>query len=230
MPDQVEYYNHFAELYKNDILSCPQPDLWTTDYKARGRVYKEMCERIKQQTLLIEQFFSDKFPVLDTGCGFGRQAIILAKKGFDVTAFDNSAGFIEIAKELFSRHNLTVRLLTGKIEDLPLKQFLQFILFDMLEHIEPSVRRNFLKKIYSLSLPGAILIVSLPHVKKRFTSQLNNSLRRRITQHFSYFLTREEHPYPIPTPKNVNKLIKNFFTISKFEETADTDYYVLTKR
>jgi 2-polyprenyl-3-methyl-5-hydroxy-6-metoxy-1,4-benzoquinol methylase len=229
MPDQVEYYNHFAELYKEDILACPQPELWTTDYREKGRVYKEMCERIKQQGSLIDRFFSDKFPVLDGGCGFGRQAIMLAKKGFAVTGFDNSEGFIEIAKELFERHNLTDRFLTGKIEDLQLNQFSQLILFDMLEHIKPSTRQIFFKKIYSLSLPGAKLIVSLPHVKKRFTSQLNNSVRRRITQHFSYFLKREEHPYPIPTQKNMNKLIKGFFAILKFEETADTNYYVLIK-
>jgi len=229
MPDQVEYYNHFAELYKEDILTCPQPEFWTTDYKEKGKVYKEICQRVNYQASLIGHFFSGGLPVLDAGCGFGRQAIILAKKGFYVTGFDTSAAFIDIAMELFKQHNLTGRFLTGKIEDLQLNQFPQLILFDVLEHIKPSARKLFFKKIHSLSLPGAILIVSLPHVKKRFTSQVNNSLRRRLTQYLPYFFGKEEHPYPIPTQKNMDKLVKDFYTVLKFEETADTDYYVLRK-
>jgi predicted SAM-dependent methyltransferase len=99
----------------------------------------------------------------------------------------------------------------------------------VLEHIKPPARKLFLKKIHSLSLPGAILVISVPHVKKRFTSQINNSLRKRLTQYFSYFFGKEEHPYPIPTQKNMVKLVKDFYTVLKFEKTADTDYYVLRK-
>lgn len=229
MPDQVEYYNHFGELYKADILNCPQPELWTTDYKQGGRIYEEMLARIKKQSALIEEFFSRQFPVLDAGCGFGRQSIILAKRGFPVVGFDSSEVFIEIAEEIFKQHHLKGRFFTGKIDALSLDPFFQSVLFDVLEHIRPPVRKSFLRKLHSLLRSEAILIISLPHLKKRLTSKANNSLRKAITQHFGYFLSREEHPYPIPTSKEMYNLINGLFKVLRFEETAATDYYVLRR-
>ena len=79
MPGQVNYYNRFGKKYEQDILNCPEPELWTTDYHEQGRVYREMKERIKQQQELILDHFDKKFPVIDIGCGFGRQAVLLAK-------------------------------------------------------------------------------------------------------------------------------------------------------
>lgn len=229
MPDQVEYYNRFGELYREDILACPEPEFWTTDYKSRGRVYTEMVQRVREQTALIEEFFINTVPVLDIGCGFGRQAILLAKKGFSVTGFDTSKVFIEIATEVFKRNNLRGKFSNSGLDDLPLRQFSQIILFDVVEHIKPSARTAFLNKVNSLSLPEAAVIVSLPHLKKKLTSRLNNSLRKRVTQHFSYFMSREEHPYPIPTSEDLKKLLDRLFTIVNFRQSPFTDYYVLRK-
>jgi 2-polyprenyl-3-methyl-5-hydroxy-6-metoxy-1,4-benzoquinol methylase len=229
MPDQVEYYNRFGELHREDILTCPEPEFWTTDYGTRGRVYTEMVQRVREQTTLLEEIFIKTVPVLDIGCGFGRQAIVLAKRRFSVIGFDTSKIFIEIATELFKRNHLPGEFLNSSLDDLPLSKFSQTILFDVIEHIKPSARVAFLNKVHSLLLPGAVVIVSLPHLKKRLTSRLNNSLRRRVTQHFSYFMSREEHPYPIPTSEHLKKLIDGLFTIVKFRQTSFTDYYVLRK-
>jgi 2-polyprenyl-3-methyl-5-hydroxy-6-metoxy-1,4-benzoquinol methylase len=229
MPDQVEYYNRFGELYREDILACPEPEFWTTDYKTRGRVYTEMVQRVEEQIVLIEEFFINTVPLLDIGCGFGRQAILLAKRGFNVTGFDTSKIFIDIATELFERNHLPGKFSNSSVDDLPPGKFSQIILFDVVEHLTPPARGTFLNKVHSLSLAGALVIVSLPHLKERLTSRLNNSLRKRITQHFSYFLSREEHPYPIPTSEHLKKLINGLFTIVKFKQTSFTDYYVLRK-
>ena len=229
MPNQVEYYNRFGELFREDILTCPEPEFWTTDYHSRGRVYVEMVQRVKEQAALVEEFFINTTPLLDIGCGFGRQAILLAKKGFNVTGCDTSKIFIDIATELFERNHLQGKFSNNSLDDLHLGKFSQIILFDVIEHINPSARCTFLNKVYSLSLPNALVIASLPHLKKRLTSRLNNSLRRRVTQHFSYFMSREEHPYPIPTNEDVEKLINGLFSIVKFRQTSFTDYYVLRK-
>ena len=229
MSDQVKYYNRFGELHKEEILRCPEPELWTTDYKTTGRVYTEMVQRVREQTDLIEEFFNNRVPVLDIGCGFGRQAIVLAKRGFSVVGFDTSKTFIEIATELFKTHNLPGKFSNSDIENVSPDKFSQIILFDVVEHIKPSLRTSFFKKIYSLSRPGTVAIVSVPHLKKRFTSRVNNHLRKRVTQHFSYFMSKEEHPYPMPTGQHIKKLIRGLFTILKFKETSFTDYYVLRK-
>jgi len=229
MPDQVKYYNRFGELYREDILTCPEPEFWTTDYKTRGRVYTEMVQRVREQTDLFHEFLTNTIPVLDVGCGFGRQAIVLARKGFNVIGFDTSQIFIEIAAELFKRNHLPGKFSNNSLEDPPLGKFSQIILLDVIEHIKPSARSTFLNKVHSLSATGATVIVSLPHLRKKLASRLNNILRKPVTQHFSYFMAREEHPYPIPTRKHLNKLIEGLFTIIKFKETSFTDYYVLGK-
>jgi SAM-dependent methyltransferase len=101
MFSQERYYNRFGAFHRQSILSCPEPEYWTTDYAEQGRVYREMKERIKMQQQLADDCFSIQFPVLDVGCGFGRQAVMLAKKGYEVVGCDTSEVFISIAKELF---------------------------------------------------------------------------------------------------------------------------------
>jgi len=99
-------------------------------------------------------------------------------------------------------------------------------LLDVAEHIKPSKRKLFFKKIADLSNSGSVLIVSLPHVKNRPTSIINNRIRRSITQHLPYFLKREEHPYPIPKKWDILNMTVRNFSLLKFIESADTDYYV----
>jgi len=230
MSSQVNYYNEFGEKYRSDIVSCPEPHYWTTDYGKKGRIYQELKERVKTQAELIVRFFKKSDELLDIGCGFGRQAYLLASKGFHVVGTDTSPVFIEIANQLFKKHNfngdfLCVDILNHSVD----KKFFQVLLLDVFEHIPPSRRKEFLSKIDALMLPKAVLIMSLPHVKKRLTSQLNNKFRRGLTQYFNFFKNREEHPYPIPQKQDILKMIKNHFIIIHFQKTAETDYYVLEK-
>jgi 2-polyprenyl-3-methyl-5-hydroxy-6-metoxy-1,4-benzoquinol methylase len=230
MSNQVNYYNYFGELYAESILSCPEPELWTTDYKEKGRIFKEIKERIEQQQQLILTYFDKNIPVLDIGCGFGRQAVLLAKNGFSFTGIDTSDVFIRIAQKLFEYHNykgsfICADPVTEKVQG----KYKQLLLLDVLEHIMPVQRSLLIKNIYEMAEPGAVLIISLPHVKSRLTSQLNNKIRRRITQYFSYFLNKEEHPYPVPQKKDIYRLIAGSFTLDKFIESDETDYYVLQR-
>lgn len=230
MPGQVNYYNHFGELYEDSILSCPEPELWTTDYKEKGRIYKEIKQRIEQQQQLILTYFDKNIPVLDIGCGFGRQAVLLAKNGFDVTGIDTSDVFIRIAQKLFEHHNYKGSFFcTDPVSEVIHGKYKQLLLLDVLEHIRPVKRSLLIKNIYEMAEPGAVLIISLPHVKSRLTSQLNNNVRRRITQHFPYFLNKEEHPYPVPQKRDIYRLITGSFTLNKFIESEETDYYVLQR-
>lgn len=230
MSGQINYYNHFGKLNEESILSCPEPELWTTDYHEKGRIYREIKERIAQQEQLILTYFNKNIPVLDIGCGFGRQAVVLAKSGFNMTGIDTSDVFIKIAQKLFERYNYKGDFFCADpVREVIPGKYKQLLLLDVLEHINPDQRDLLIKRVYEMSEPGAVLIISLPHVKKRLTSQLNNRVRKRITQHFSYFLNKEEHPYPVPLKKDIVKLISSFFKLNKFVESDETDYYVLQR-
>jgi 2-polyprenyl-3-methyl-5-hydroxy-6-metoxy-1,4-benzoquinol methylase len=229
MPGQVSYYNQFGNLYKESILACPEPHLWTTDYNEQGRVYHEMKERIAQQQQLIEKYFDKAEPVLDIGCGFGRQAYWLALNGYKVSGTDTSDVFIDIANSLFEKNKLKGAFIcTDILRDNKLTgSYRQILLFDVLEHIPPNKRRQFFERLHSLSGDAATLIISLPHVKKRLSSWVNNTMRRAITQHLPYFLNKEEHPYPIPNKNRIAALSKGLFNVHMFQSTPATDYYIL---
>lgn len=229
MPAQVSYYNKFGHTFRQSILDCPEPECWTTDYAEQGRVYREMKARVEQQRLLVEASFSVQWPVLDFGCGFGRQAFMLAKRGFEVTGCDTSDVFISIAKELFEKYQLKGEFIAGNGDKLTGRHFNQALLFDVIEHIPPPQRKKLVLQLASLIIPGGILLLSLPPVKKRLTSQLNNSIRRRITGLFSYFRNKEEHPYYIPLQKDILRLFGKQFSLDSFTATEATDYYVFRR-
>jgi 2-polyprenyl-3-methyl-5-hydroxy-6-metoxy-1,4-benzoquinol methylase len=232
MPDQVNYYNDFGKLFEDSIMNCPDPEFWTTDYTEKGRVYQEMKLRVSHQLDFIGNHFTKGYKVLDLGCGFGRQAIALARAGFDITGIDTSDTFIEIAKKLFGKHGLAGTFYCVDIlkKQLPFQEkFSQIILFDVLEHIAPWKRRVFIKTLHEMSLPSSQVLISLPGIKQRFTSKLNNRVRRNVTQHLPWFFKKEEHPYVIPEKKDLARLSNSLFRITEFVETDNTGFYALQK-
>src|SRR5690349_13999996 len=109
MSGQISYYNKFADKYRSSILDCPEPEYWTTDYDEKGKVYREIKERVDLQKEWVLKYFKKNKPVLDIGCGFARQAYWMAKSGFNVEGIDTSESFISLAKELFQKKGLTAK-------------------------------------------------------------------------------------------------------------------------
>jgi 2-polyprenyl-3-methyl-5-hydroxy-6-metoxy-1,4-benzoquinol methylase len=230
MSDQVPYYNRFGEIHAQSILDCPEPEYWTTDYSERGSVYREMKERVDRQQELIRTWFDKSHPVLDIGCGFGRQAVWMAREGFRVRGTDTSAVFISIAEKLFTRFGLKGEFFcTDILKDKNHGHYKQVLLLDVLEHIPPAYREKMLERVSEKMVTGGILILSLPHTRKRFSSRVNNEIRKRITGQLRYFLAREEHPYTIPGKKKILKLTRTFFELVSFQETTLSDYYILRR-
>lgn len=224
MAAQDLYYNQFGEQHRQAILSAAEPHLWTTDCQQNGAVYKEMKKRVANQETFVDKYFDKNFPVLDIGCGFGRQAFLLAKKGFVVFGIDTSAAFVNIANELFLQHHFEGTFVcTDLMKSSLQKRFRNVLLFDVLEHIIPFKRRKFVKKIYEATESGGMVIVSLPH------ERTDNNWKKRIKQFIPYYTNKEEHPFLIPQKKDVERIVKNLFTVEDNLVTNETDYYVLKR-
>lgn len=58
-------------------------------------------------------------PVLDYGCGHGMAAVVLARRGANVTAFDLSHGYLSEARRRAEANNVGIRFLQADAERLP---------------------------------------------------------------------------------------------------------------
>jgi len=61
--------------------------------------------------------------ILDCGCGTGTHAILLAKKGYVISAFDYSKHMIDIAKEKASKNNVKITFYRGDIRKFNLGKY-----------------------------------------------------------------------------------------------------------
>ena len=57
--------------------------------------------------------------ILDLACGFGRHSVVLAQKGFKVTGYDLSEGFLKKAQEYADALKVHVDLKQGDMRDIP---------------------------------------------------------------------------------------------------------------
>lgn len=225
MPGQETYYNQFGQRYKAAIIGSDEPHLWTTDAHRNGNVYQEMKKRVGHQERFIDDYFDKELPVLDIGCGFGRQACLVASKGFRVYGIDTSQAFVDIAKDLFAKHRYQgVFACTDLMKTTPGTAYKNVLLFDVLEHIIPYRRRTFVRRMAAVTEPGGTVIMSLPH------DTAGTTWKKRIKQYFSHYTNKEEHPYAIPQKADVERIVRNLFTVADHLITPETDYYVLKKQ
>lgn len=230
MGDQVKYYNEFGNLQKTSILNCPEPEIWTTDYLEQGPVYMEMKDRIARQQELIGKHFSKELAVLDIGCGYGRQASWLARSGYEVLGIDTSNVFIAIARQLFNQNGWKGDFVCANPFEFEAREkYRQVILFDVLEHFPQTRRTALFSRICDLMNTTGVLIVSVPVVRNRLSSHINNSIVKRIMGRFEFYRKKEEHPYPIPSQKEILRMTKGEFRLLEYVQDTKTTYYVFRK-
>ncbi|GEM_PF-496857 len=129
----------YDEYYQTEnLFGAPYPELisFLSNYPTRGKL-------------------------LDVGCGQGRDAIPIARLGFDVTGIDNSKVGIEQMKQLSYRENLNVLGIVGDIYAYNVFKDFDFILLDSMFHFLKKDRKketSFIKKIIRDSKIGAIII------------------------------------------------------------------------
>lgn len=61
--------------------------------------------------------------ILDLACGFGRQTIPMAKKGYEMTGLDYTSKFIELAKKKAEEKNLKIDFVIGDMRKIPFENY-----------------------------------------------------------------------------------------------------------
>lgn len=205
MNDQIDYYDAFASSFADSILNCSDPAVWTTDMPQQGPTFQSMSRRVNMQAKLMDEYFHPGEEVLDLGCGFGRQSLVVARRGFPVLGIDSSPGFVGLAERLFAKEGLMGSFRAASILDdniAPRRR--NILLLDVLEHLPPALRQDFVTRMRVFGTRGARCIVSLPW-----------SVRWRILRHNLYArlgkIRDKEHPFVLPSPRAVRGLFKQGF-------------------
>ena len=205
MSDQVDYYDEFARRYADSILQAPDPAVWTSDMAQQGPTWQSMTRRVAMQTKLMEEYFHPGEEVLDLGCGFGRQSLVVARRGFPVLGIDSSPGFIGLAGRLFAKEGLKGSFRAASIlNDTISPRRRNVLLLDVLEHLPPADRQAFVNRLRVFGTTGARCIVSLPWAKG--WRAVRENLRRRFGRSQD-----KEHPFVLPSPRAVRGLFREGF-------------------
>lgn len=230
--DQVKHYNEFAVQFRQAIISSDHPDTWTSDPDPNSPMNVEMRERSAIQEQLILKYFTKAYSVLDMGCGYGRQTFMMARKGYQVTGMDNSDVFIDIAREIFRKHQYPGEFICDSIFTYrPIQTFRQLALFDVIEHFRSADRHAFFQNLSEhFCAPGAVLIVSFPYMNQRSPKDLLTNLNKFFISHFQSLAARKEHPYPIPYFSTFQKIYEPWFDLIEYQHNAHTAFFVLQKR
>ena len=109
-----------------------------------------------------------KKTLLIPGCGYGYDAIAAAKSGFAVTANDFSKSAVKFASQLAEQENLKINFNTQDFFEF--ESEIKFdIIYDYVMYcaINPSRRREYIKKVASLLNYGGLFFILLFPIEKR---------------------------------------------------------------
>ena len=106
--------------------------------------------------------------VLDIGCGEGRNAVFLARNGYDVTAFDTSVTGLEKTRILAEKASVNIKTFNADIKEFRLKENFDIIFSTgVLHYIPEELRREIFENYKEFTNPGGLNVFSV-FVKKPF--------------------------------------------------------------
>lgn len=232
MEEQRDHYRQFAQQYRDKILNSPDPSFWATDMASQGPNFLELQERISHQIEMVEKYFDPGKPVLDLGCGFGRQTIKLAEKGFKPVGVDFSEELIAIAHSWCQSKQLSVEFICQPITTFkPNPKHSQILLLDVWEHLPPRQKPAFLDHLIThVCEKNARLLVTFPHLnafswRYRCLNAVKNLIGTKLASRFD-----AEHPYRIPSVKKFSTQIKPIFETISQHPHGRTQFWILELR
>jgi SAM-dependent methyltransferase len=160
--DAYEFPYHY--ICTMDPFSCVRADTWGVQYMAFAN---HLIERLQKMRFLS---------IADIGCGDGRLLSEISKriKGVQVTGIDYSNRAIALANAL----NPGLEFISRDISELANegRRYDIVTLIEVLEHVPPESRKEFVTSLSKLVNPEGLIIISVPH--------LNRPPDERHYQHF----------------------------------------------
>jgi SAM-dependent methyltransferase len=85
------------------------------------KLYKhDIAESTREADAIIRMLQPEpEANILDLACGFGRHSVVLAQKGYHVTGYDLSEGFLNKARELAETLKVKIDLTQGDMREIP---------------------------------------------------------------------------------------------------------------
>jgi SAM-dependent methyltransferase len=138
---------------------------------------RTISEGLEEWEELAVKSWKAKAKVLDVGCGAGREAIALAKIGFEVTGIDISPIMIAQAIKIAKKEGLNMNFKVQNVADIeyPAKSF-DYVLFSrgVYSYLPTKkLRMRILKKIRDILKPDGMLFFTVYYRDKRLFSRLN---------------------------------------------------------
>lgn len=144
-------------LMLDEILQKRDAEWWDCFYSDREKpVPFFRCIPDENLYSYIQNNIFKKGRIIDIGCGNGRNAVYLAKCGFDVDAIDFSRQSIDWARENSKREHVQVHLFHDSIFSFKPPERPYDYLYDSgcFHHIKPHRRDQYLEIISNLLKPG----------------------------------------------------------------------------
>lgn len=145
--------------------------------------------------------------ILDLACGFGRHSVPLAQKGFNVTGYDLSEGFLRKAREIADSLMVALDLQQGDMRDIPYNEEFDavinmFTAFGFFNREEEDLK--VLKGVYKALRPGGQFLMD---VLNREFALADLSQRRWTNENSSYLLEERFFDYFNSRLELTNRLI-----------------------
>jgi SAM-dependent methyltransferase len=119
---------------------------------------------------------------LDFGCGVGRLTQALAKHFEQVCGVDIAPSMIALAEQ-HNRYPEKCRYFVNESDDLKLfsdRSFDFIVSIIVLQHIEPSYSKKYIREFMRLLAPGGVLVMQVPSGRGRMIRTLSERLRHSV--------------------------------------------------
>lgn len=130
-------------------------EFWNNRYQTETFVYGETPnDFLKEHSHLIP-----KGKVLCLAEGEGRNAVFLAKNGYDVTAIDQSETGLAKAELLAKKHGVSITIICTDLADFTFEEDTWSAIVSIWAHVPPFLRKCLHSQLYPSLIPGGILIL-----------------------------------------------------------------------